>query len=123
MIGLFKRNLSLHAKTLSRANGEKVSYNSGTNVVRLTAVRGASEWEESAAGDTVVDIKTIDFLFELSGFKWSNGSEIKPMKGDFLTDANGARFEIVKGSNASFAAWTDSHKTMIRIHTIQRFES
>ena len=123
MNGLFKRALNLHAKTLKRANGETVSYYSGTRVVRLTSVRGSSDWEESTGGDTVVEIKSIDFLFASSDFKWSEGEEITPVKGDYLIDENGARFEVLKGSNASLARWMDSNKTMIRIHTVQRFES
>jgi len=123
MNGLFKTNLQLHAKTLLRANGESVSYFSGSNVVRVQSVRGQSTWEEMTATETVVTMKTVDFLFDVSTFRWSDGEPVKPMKGDFIVDDSGSRFEVLKGSDATVANWSDPYKKMIRVHTTQRFEN
>jgi len=62
-------------------------------------------------------------LFDVSTFRWSDGEPVKPMKGDFIVDDSGSRFEVLKGSDATVANWSDPYKKMIRVHTTQRFEN
>lgn len=112
--------LSWYSPNLEAVGGETVTYYRGERAIEIQATLGSTTFDQiETTGEIRAQMKSVDFLITPADLSF-DGLLGEPQKGDQIKRSTGEVYDVMTASGVAPWEWTDSRKTLYRIHTVRR---
>ena len=105
---------------LGNTAGETVTYYRGERAISIEATIGQTTFDQiETTGEIRSQMKAVDFMIRPADLSF-NGLAAEPQKGDQIKRSTGEVFDVMTASGVAPWEWSDSRKSLYRIHTVRR---
>jgi len=115
MTNLFARANAWLGSTLAASAGVAVMLRRDHHRTPLTVWIGHTDAEKTVDGELVLATRIRNYLVDVTAYR-INGQAVEPLRGDRITEADGAEYEILPPSGEPVWRWSDPQRTRYRIH-------
>ena len=105
---------------LDNTAGETVTYYRGEMAISCRATIGSTTFDQmETTGEIRSQMKAVDFMIAPTSLTF-NGRASTPQKGDQVKRTTGEVYDVMTASGVAPWEWSDSRKSLYRIHTVRR---